>query len=56
MPDDCPHDVDLLKHLLLEMSQKRAVQDVLQLVVDRLAGQPHIALARIWPPAPGLRG
>ena len=53
MPDDCPHDVDLLKHLLLEMSQKRAVEDVLELVVDRLAGQAHIALARIWLVGPG---
>jgi len=53
MPDDCPHDVDMLKRLLIEMSQKHGVEDVLKLIVDRLASQPHIALARIWLVGPG---
>ena len=49
----CPTDVDLIKRLLLDMSQERYVERVLKLVVDRLAGQPDVALARIWLVGPG---
>ena len=49
----CPTNVDLLKRLLLDMSQERSVQHVLKLVVDRMASQPEVALARIWLIAPG---
>jgi transcriptional regulator with GAF, ATPase, and Fis domain len=49
----CPTDVNLLKRLLLDMSQKRSLDAVLKLVVDRLASQPEVALARIWLIGPG---
>ena len=49
----CPTDVDLLKRLLLDMSQERCFENVLKLTVDRLASQPEVALARIWLVGPG---
>lgn len=49
----CPTDVDLLKRLLLDMSQQRSVENVLKLVVDRMTSQPDVALARIWLVGPG---
>ena len=49
----CPPNVDLLKRLLLDMSQERSVQNVLKLIVDRMASQPEVALARIWLVGPG---
>ena len=49
----CPADLDRLKRLLLDMAQQRSVSSVLDLIVDRLAGQPDAALARIWLVAPG---
>jgi transcriptional regulator with GAF, ATPase, and Fis domain len=55
MPEtaNCPTDVDLLKRLLLDMSQERRVENVLSLVVDRMASQKDVALARIWLVKPG---
>ncbi len=50
---NCPTDVDLLKRLLLDMAQERCVENVLKLIVDRMASQPEAALARIWLVAPG---
>ena len=50
---NCPTDVDLLKRLLLDMAQQRSVDRLLRLIVDRLASQPDVALARIWLVAPG---
>jgi transcriptional regulator with GAF, ATPase, and Fis domain len=49
----CPTDINLLKRLLLGMSQERSLDAVLKLVVDRLASQPEVALARIWLTGPG---
>lgn len=49
----CPTNVDLLKQLLLDMSQERRLDKVLTLIVDRLASQPEVALARIWLVGPG---
>ena len=49
----CPTEVDLLKRLLLDMAQERSVDNVLKLVVDRLASQAEVALARIWLIGPG---
>lgn len=49
----CPTEVDLLKRLLLDMSQERSVSNVLKLIVDRMAVQPEVALARIWLVGPG---
>jgi transcriptional regulator with GAF, ATPase, and Fis domain len=49
----CPTDVDGLKRLLLDMSQQRSMDTVLKLIVDQLADQPQVALARIWLLAPG---
>ena len=44
----CPTNVELLKRLLLDMSQERSVDQVLQLIAQRLSSQPEVALARIW--------
>ncbi len=52
-PTSCPTDVDLLKRLLLDMAQQRSVDNVLKLIVDRMAAQPEVALARIWLVGPG---
>jgi transcriptional regulator with GAF, ATPase, and Fis domain len=49
----CPTDVDRLKHLLLDMARQRSVDIALKLIVDQLADQPEVALARIWLLAPG---
>lgn len=39
---------DVLKDLLLEIGQQRSLDAVLRVVVERLAGEEHIAMARIW--------
>jgi transcriptional regulator with GAF, ATPase, and Fis domain len=39
---------DALKDLLLEIGQQGSLDAVLRVVVERLAGEEHIALARIW--------
>lgn len=39
---------DTLKGVLLEIGQQRSLDGVLRVVVDRLAEEEHIALARIW--------
>ncbi|OWY73507.1 hydrogenase [cyanobacterium TDX16] len=39
---------DVLKNLLLEIGQQRSLRAVLRVVVERLAGEEHVALARIW--------
>ncbi len=44
---------DALQSLLLEMGQQRALDGVLRVVVDRLAGEERIALARVWLLRPG---
>ncbi len=49
----CPTDVALIRQLLLDMAQERAVGNLLKLIVDRLAAQPQVALARIWLVRPG---
>lgn len=49
----CPSDVELLKRLLLDMSQERSVKNVLNLVVNRMASLLDVALARIWLIGPG---
>ncbi|NQT12158.1 MAG: sigma 54-interacting transcriptional regulator [Planctomycetes bacterium] len=49
----CPANVDLLKRLLLDMAEQRSVESALELIVDQLASQPEVALARIWLIAPG---
>jgi transcriptional regulator with GAF, ATPase, and Fis domain len=53
MPPLCPIDVDVHKRLLLDIAQERSVESVLKLIVERLAGQPEVALARIWLVRPG---
>ena len=39
---------DVLQSVLLEMGRQRSLDGVLGVVVDRLAEEEHIALARIW--------
>jgi len=39
---------DALKDLLLEIGQQSSLESVLRIVVERLADEEHIALARIW--------
>ena len=46
-------EIEKLKLLLLDMGQERSVDGVLKLVVDRLAAQEDVALARIWLIRPG---
>jgi transcriptional regulator with GAF, ATPase, and Fis domain len=46
-------EFESLKSLLLDMAQERSLDDLLQLVVNRLAERPHVALTRIWLLAPG---
>ncbi|MBN1852495.1 MAG: sigma 54-interacting transcriptional regulator [Pirellulales bacterium] len=41
------------KDLLLDMAQERSVDGLLRMIVERLATQPHVALARIWLIGPG---
>ncbi len=36
------------KRLLLDMAREHALEDLLRLVVDRMAESPRVALARIW--------
>lgn len=52
-PPQVPTNVGLLKRLLLDMSQERSLEKVLSLIVERLASQPEVALARIWLVGPG---
>ncbi len=39
---------DSLKNLLLEIARQQSLEAVMRTVVERLAGEEHIALARIW--------
>ncbi len=39
---------DALKNLLLDVGQQRSLESALRVVVKRLAGEEHVALARIW--------
>ena len=48
-----PADIDHLTQLLLEIGQQRSVENVLKLIVERVAAQPAVALARIWLIRPG---
>ena len=36
------------KRLLLDMAREHALPNLLRMVVDRLAGSPRVALARVW--------
>ena len=51
-PDYQP-EFESLRDLLLDMAQEHAVDELLHLIVRRLAMRPHVALARIWLVAPG---
>lgn len=55
MPESavCPTDVGLYKQLLLDMALERSVDTVLRRVVDQMASQHEVALARIWLLGPG---
>ncbi len=44
---------DALQSLLLEMGRQRALDGVLRVVIERLAEEEHIALARVWLIRPG---
>ncbi|MCH7701492.1 MAG: hydrogenase, partial [Planctomycetes bacterium] len=44
---------DVLQSVLLEMGRQRTLDGVLRVVVDRLAEEEPIALARIWLLRPG---
>ncbi|GAA5506296.1 sigma-54-dependent Fis family transcriptional regulator [Novipirellula caenicola] len=45
--------IDQPKTLLLELAQRLQVDDALNLIVDRIAASPAVALARIWLIRPG---
>jgi transcriptional regulator with GAF, ATPase, and Fis domain len=44
---------DTLQQILMTASRERSERSVLRTIVDGLAGQPHVALARIWLTGPG---
>ena len=46
-------DFESLRDLVLDMAQQRSVDDLLPMIVDRLAARDHVALARIWLVGPG---
>ncbi len=48
-----PTTLDSLKCLLLDIAQQRSLNDLLWLIVRRLADRPTVALARIWLIGPG---
>lgn len=41
-------EYESLKKLLTDMAQERSVDVLLDLIVDRMAMRPHVALVRIW--------
>ena len=41
-------EFESVKELLLKMAQEHSIDDLLQLIVQRLAERPRVALARIW--------
>lgn len=45
--------VMFFKSLLLELSQERSIDSLLDKIVNRFASQPYVALARIWLIQPG---
>lgn len=53
MKPQCPTNIDLNKRLLLDLAQHRSVSTILNLIVERIASQPEIALTRIWLIEPG---
>jgi transcriptional regulator with GAF, ATPase, and Fis domain len=50
---DYQPDFQPFKRLLVDMAQERSVDALLSMIVNRLAEQPHLALARIWLMQPG---
>jgi len=48
-----PTTLDSLKCLLLDIAQQRSINDLLWLIVRRLADRPAVVLARIWLIRPG---
>jgi transcriptional regulator with GAF, ATPase, and Fis domain len=52
---ECPPPItlDSLKCLLLDIAQQRSINDLLWLIVRRLADRPTVVLARIWLIGPG---
>jgi transcriptional regulator with GAF, ATPase, and Fis domain len=44
---------DALQQILMTASRERSERRVLRIIVDGLAEQPHVALARIWLTGPG---
>ncbi len=54
-PTECqaPTTLDSLKCLVLDIAQQRSLNDLLWLIVRRLADRPTVVLARIWMIRPG---
>ncbi|MGB0911101.1 MAG: sigma-54-dependent Fis family transcriptional regulator [Nitrospirales bacterium] len=54
-PTECqaPTTLDSLKCLVLDIAQQRSLNDLLWLIVRRLADRPNVVLARIWMIRPG---
>ncbi len=50
---DYKPEFDSLRDSLLELAQIRHVDDLMNRVVQVLAGRPHVALARVWLLRPG---
>ncbi|WP_422930000.1 sigma 54-interacting transcriptional regulator [Singulisphaera sp. PoT] len=52
-PTQAAQELGPYRRLLLDMAQERSAETLLQLIVERLAGLPDAALARIWLLRPG---
>jgi len=55
LPADYVPEFESLKDLLLDMARERSVDRLLRIIVERFAGRPHLALARIWLMGPADR-
>lgn len=49
----CPTEFASFKCLVLDMAQQRSLDELLKLIVNRMATRPEVALVRIWLKRPG---
>ncbi len=49
----CPTEFASFKCLVLDIAQQRSLDELLKLIVNRMAARPEVALVRIWLIRPG---
>ncbi len=49
----CPTEFATFKCLVLDIAQQRTLDELLKLIVNRIASRPEVALSRIWLKRPG---